>query len=119
MQDGNPFVATFEEHADFGVAYGRTFTYLDEDGAPIDVDAYTADLTIRQDYSTDVLLTLSGVTDADGEVHFSATGAQMEFLASARYTPASCVYDVVLLTAGAPAIKLVRGGFTLHPTVAA
>lgn len=119
MSDGNPFVAEFNEHADWGVGYTRTFQYLDDAGDPIDIDAYTATLSVRQDYSTDVLLTLSGVTDADGEAHFTATGSEMEFEPTAQYAQFTGVYDVILTLAGNPTVKLVRGSFSVHPTVVA
>lgn len=118
MSDGNPFVAFFNEHADFGVAYGRTFEYLDDMGAAIDTSAMVGHLTIRYDYSTPVLLALTAPGHVDSHVAFTAAGTQMEFAPEAESASVQCVYDVVLYASGLSVVKLVRGSFTLHPTSA-
>lgn len=119
MSDGNPFVAFFNEHADFGVQYGRTFSYLDSAGTPIDMSAWVGHLTIRLNYDTPILLTLTATGLVGGTVAFSATGTQMKFLADAQFSETACVYDVVMFNGSSPVLKLVRGSFTLHPTATA
>ena len=115
----SPFIATFNEHAEFGVAYQREFTYKDEAGDPVDVTGYTGSMLVKdRPGGTTVLTCAVSVGSTDGKVTVTATATQMaEAVPTAERATWVGHYDILLLSSGDPAIKLVQGTFTIHPTV--
>ena len=123
MSDANPFVATYNEHADAEVAYSRSFTHLDEVGAPVANTGMTAVMAIRRAYNTEPAASTGDSTitctvgGANGVVTASITEANMKAcFPEAQYTVMEYVYDIVLRTAGEATFKLITGTFTVHPT---
>ncbi len=113
----NPYVAEFEEHADWGVTYSRTFLYADDDGTAIPTTGWTGTAKLRTSYGSDVVLDLTvtcGGGDDDNEVVVQASATAMRLGSAAAEL--TYVWDIVLAIGGGTTLKFIEGTFTIHPT---
>jgi hypothetical protein len=109
---------TYNIIADQGATFGRTITWTDTNGIPVNLTAYTARMQVRPIVSSDVValelttengrITLGG---SNGIITLTVPASVMDDVVAGAYA-----YDLEMVT-GSTVVRLLMGSFTVRAEV--